>query len=68
MIEEQIIVRIDDELIVYKNIQEASDDTLLRIGQIRNAIATKRKINGMLFSKTYNDLRGCHPNKTTSCF
>lgn len=59
----RILARYNNDVIAYKDIQEASDDTLLEIWQIRRAIQRKAMLNGIVFSWLTEDLRGKHSNK-----
>lgn len=58
-----IIARYNNDVAIYKDIQEASDDTLIEIQCIRKAINSKTSINGFIFSWQTEELRGKHTNK-----
>lgn len=58
-----IIACYNNSVVTYKDIQEASDDTLLEIWQIRNAIQQNTTLDGIAFSWRTEDLRGKHSNK-----
>lgn len=58
-----VIARYNNDVAIYKNIREASDDTLLEVWRIRKAIEQKTAINGIIFLWKTDDLRGKHPNK-----
>ncbi len=58
-----ILAIYNSSVTLYADIQEASDDTLIEISQIRAAIARNKSINGILFAWRSEDNRGKHTNK-----
>ena len=59
----KIIATFSNNVIAYKDYNEAAMATSLSVQEIKKSIRKNIEINGIVFSKLHTDLRGKRPNK-----